>query len=322
MKQSFGVKYTKTLQVGKNPVWFLSEGKKLAGNIFVPDTFIAGNKLPAVITVTPAGAVKEQTAGQHALALSQKGYITLAFDYRSFGESEGFPRYREDPFMKSEDIKNAVTFMSCLKEVDEERIGLLGICSGAGYSAFSATFDIRVKAVATISGIFDFAGWINGTDVMPFDEMLKKSAAARKKYYETGEAEYVNGWYGEAYDDFDKNVIFWKEAKEYYREGGNREHYEVTNGDYRDAQCIDTRYMLNANPTLQYLSPRPILAIRGSVAVTGPMSDEAIDSAVEPKELFTIEGGTHIDLYHKEEFVSQSVEKLATFYDQFLVPAR
>ena len=317
MKKSFGVKYSQKLQVGRNPVWFLSEGKKLAGNVFIPENFKEGEELPAIVTVTPAGAVKEQTAGQHALELSQKGFITLAFDHRTFGESEGFPRYREDPFMKAEDIKNAITFMSCLSEVAEDKIGLLGICSGAGYSAFTATFDVRVKAVATISGIFDFAGWINGNDVMPFDDMLRKSAAARKKYYETGEAEYVNGWYGEAHDDYDKNVIFWQEAYEYYREGGNRGHYEVTNGDHRDAQRIDTRYMLNANPTLKYLSPRPILAIRGSIALTGPMSDEAIENAEEPKELFMVEGATHIDMYHKEEFVSQSVEKLDKFYKQY-----
>ncbi len=310
MKKFYGVKYTEKLQAGKNPVWFISEGKKLTGNVFVPENFKQREKLPVIVTVTPAGAVKELTAGQHALELSKKGFITLAFDHRTFGESEGLPRAKADPFMKVEDIKNAITFMSCLEEADEDKIGLLGICSGAGYAAFAATFDIRAKAVATISGIFDFAGW--GAS-MQLTDMLKKSASARKKYYLTGEAEYVNAWYGE----YDESVIFWREAKEYYREGGNRGHYEVTNGDYRDAQCIDTRYMLNANATLKYLAPRPILAIRGSVAVTGPMSDEAIENAVEPKELFMVEGATHINMYHVEKYVSQSVEKLDKFYRQY-----
>ncbi len=132
MKKFYGVKYTEKLQAGKNPVWFISEGKKLTGNVFVPENFKQREKLPVIVTVTPAGAVKELTAGQHALELSKKGFITLAFDHRTFGESEGFPRAKEDPFMKVEDIKNAITFMSCLEEADENKIGLLGICSGSG----------------------------------------------------------------------------------------------------------------------------------------------------------------------------------------------
>lgn len=75
--------------------------------------------------------------------------------------------------------------------------------------------------------------------------------------------------------------------------------------------------MLNVNPVLKYLKKRPILAIRGSVALTGPMSDEAISFANEgSKELFIIEGATHIDLYHVNKYVSQSIEKLDTFYGQ------
>ena len=42
MKKSFGVKYTQELQVGKNPVWFFSEEKKLAGNVFIPENFKRG----------------------------------------------------------------------------------------------------------------------------------------------------------------------------------------------------------------------------------------------------------------------------------------
>jgi len=105
-------KYSNELKQGKNPVWFMSEGFKLAGNIFTPVGFRKGKKYPTIITVTPAGAVKEQAAGLYAQKLSELGYITLAFDHRTFGESEGFARYREDPFMKVYDIKHAITEIS------------------------------------------------------------------------------------------------------------------------------------------------------------------------------------------------------------------
>jgi len=320
-KPLFHICYSDTLKPGRNPVSFTSEGFKLAGDIFTPKDYQEGREYPTIITVTPAGAVKEQAAGLYAQKLAELGYITLAFDHRTFGESEGWPRYREDPFMKVYDIKHAVTFMSCIDAVDEDNIALLGICSGAGYAAFAGAFDGRVKAVATISGIFDFAGWIAGASAIPFDAMLKRSAQARKRFYMTGEAEYCDAWYGEAdfaatKEEWAKRNTFWNQASHYYREGGNLGWYRATNGDYRDVQCIDNRYMMNANPMLKYLGDRPLLAIRGEEALTGPMSDEAVGLAnQDTSELFVVPGRTHIDLYH---ITDESLPKLEQFYQAAL----
>ena len=313
----YGLKFSKEYREGRNPVWFKSEGYTLAGNLFLPSGFSPSKQYPTVVVVTPAGAVKEQAAGLYAKQLSEIGYVTLAFDHRTFGESEGFPRYREDPFMKVYDIKNALTFINCLDFVDDKNVGLLGICSGAGYSAYAAAFDLRVKAVATVSGIFDFPGWVTSAGALPFEEMLQKSASARKKYYQSGEAEYVDAWYGETSfasspKDWEKRNQFWNQASHYYREEGDRGWYKVTNGDYRDAQCIDNRYMMNANPILKYLGERALLAIRGENALTGPLSDEAITYTNKGfGELYSIKGKTHIDLYHKTD---EAIEKLKKFY--------
>ena len=51
---------------GKNKVWFLSEGAKVVGNLYLPDTYKKGQKLPAIVVVGPKGSVKEQTAGIYA----------------------------------------------------------------------------------------------------------------------------------------------------------------------------------------------------------------------------------------------------------------
>ena len=311
---NFGIKYSNELKQGKNPVWFMSEGFKLAGNIFMPMNFEKGKKYPTIVTVTPAGGVKEQTAGLYAEKLSALGYITLAFDHRTFGESEGFPRYREDPFMKVYDVKHAITFMNCIEEVDADKLALLGICSGGGYAAYTGTFDIRVKTVATVSAIFDFAGW-GRVLYGDFNELLQKSAEARKKFYLTGEADYVDAWYGETTPVWEDRDQFWGQATQYYREGGSRGGYEVTNGDHRDTQCIDNRYMMNVNPMLKHLAPRPLLAIRGEIALTGPLSDEAVSFTEKGAgELFVIPKASHIDLYHVEDLVNQAVDKMKTFY--------
>ena len=38
----------------------------------------------------------------------------------------------------------------------------------------------------------------------------------------------------------------------------------------------------------------------------------------EPKEIFVMEGATHVDLYDKPQFVSQAVQKLTEFFNKSL----
>ena len=61
-----------------------------------------------------------------------------------------------------------------------------------------------------------------------------------------------------------------------------------------------------------------VLMIAGTKADTRYFSELAIETAQEPKELFLIEGASHIDLYDKEEYVGPAVEKLDSFFKQYL----
>ena len=54
---------------------------------------------------------------------------------------------------------------------------------------------------------------------------------------------------------------------------------------------------------LETISPRPLLVIAGSKADTLFWSEEVIQKAKEPKELFIVEGATHIDMYDKPQYV-------------------
>jgi fermentation-respiration switch protein FrsA (DUF1100 family) len=55
----------------------------------------------AVVTAGPLTSVKEQATGAYARALAARGFAALAFDHRTFGESEGDPRQVEDPRARS-----------------------------------------------------------------------------------------------------------------------------------------------------------------------------------------------------------------------------
>lgn len=59
--------------------------------------------------------------------------------------------------------------------------------------------------------------------------------------------------------------------------------------------------------------------IAGSNADTFRFSEDLLKKAASTnKELFTIEGATHGDLYDKPEYVDQAVEKAAAFFKENL----
>ena len=141
-------------------ITFECNGIKMVGNLHIPRSLEKGKQYPAIILVNPATAVKEQVAGTYAEKLAEKGFITLAFDHRGYGESDGEPRNTEDLFLKADDIKSAVSFLRTLEQVDERNIGAAGICGGARYLLQTAVGESRIKAVATISGTLSYRGLV------------------------------------------------------------------------------------------------------------------------------------------------------------------
>ncbi len=64
---------------------------------------------------------------------------------------------------------------------------------------------------------------------------------------------------------------------------------------------------------------QPFLAIAGSDADTRYFSEEAVqDAASRDKELFIMDGATHVALYDQPEYVGPAVEKLEQFFTDHL----
>lgn len=172
---------------------FNSEGAKLVGNLYYPQNFDASKTYPAIVVSGSWTTVKEQMAGLYAVQLAAEGFITLAFDFRNFGESEGEPRFYESPSLKKVDVKNAVSFMQSLAEVDDSKIGAFGVCAGAMYTLMAASEDDRIKSVVTT------ASWLHDAEAVKLfyggEEGVnaKVSAAqeAKKVYAESGEVRYI-----------------------------------------------------------------------------------------------------------------------------------
>ena len=126
-------------------------GNTIAANVYFPANFDKSKKYAAVVVSHPGGGVKEQTAGLYASKLAENGLIAIAFDRSYQGESTGEPRQLENPYVSTEDVSAVIDYLTTLPYVDQEKIGAMGICAGAGYSANAAinnasSADWRISA--------------------------------------------------------------------------------------------------------------------------------------------------------------------------------
>lgn len=300
-------------------VKFPSGGVDLAGQLYLPDNASPDTRLPAIVVVHPFGGVKEQTAGLYARSLSEKGFATLAFDARYQGASGGEPRYLEDPFARAEDIKSAVTFMATHPKIDPDRVGALGICAAGGYTPYAAQTDRRIKAVATVSGAdmgLLFREGLGGKAPPEVLDVMLKAAGEARNAEAKGEApryeHIVANTPGEITPE---TPALYAEGCDYYRTA-RAQHPNSPNLFL--VRSIDRIAQYSSYDLIHLISPRPILMIAGTKADTRYFSELAISRALEPKELFLVEGASHIDMYDKPQYVGPAVEKLGGFFSEHL----
>jgi dipeptidyl aminopeptidase/acylaminoacyl peptidase len=130
-----------------------ADGLELAGELHVPSR----DKIHPALCVChgiPAAPPDPTDRGYTLLAqrFCHAGFITLIFNFRGAGRSEG----NLDILGWSRDLKAALDFLYSLKEVDKTRFCLLGFSGGAAVSVYTAAHDPRVSSVATCACPADF----------------------------------------------------------------------------------------------------------------------------------------------------------------------
>ena len=288
----------------------------VVGNLYIPKNINKSKKHMAIVVGHPFGGVKEQTSGLHAQKLAEMGYVTLAFDASHYGESGGMPRNIEVPSTRVEDFSAAVDFLSNHALVDKERIGVLGICGGGGYSISATQIDHRIKAVATIS-MYDMGRACRQGlgDTISYDTRMKTLDEIGKQRTKEarGEARRDIGAIPESVSEKDTENT--REFFDYYRTPRGQHPNSTSYYSYTSLAP-----MMNFFPFVQIetISPRPILMIVGERAVSAYFSEDAYSKAAEPKELFVVPGASHVDLYDRPEYMGQSLKKLNAFFSKNL----
>ena len=131
----------------RHDIEFLSKGTLCHGWLYVPNNLTGGEAAPGIVMAHGFAGVKEMGLEGFAEDFEAAGFITLVFDYRFWGESEGEPRNQIFALEMVEDYRNAITWLSERPEVDSQRIGIWGTSYSGGLCLYVGTHDKRVKAV-------------------------------------------------------------------------------------------------------------------------------------------------------------------------------
>lgn len=305
-------------KVNIHSVAYKLNGIEIAANVYTPANFNSSKSYPAIVVAHPNGGVKEQVAGLYAQRLAESGYIAIAADASYQGASGGQPRNVDKPANRIEDIRGMADYISQYAGVDANRLGVLGVCGGGGYTLAAAQTDKRFKAVATLSmfnsGIVRRNGFMD-SGVATIQERLKQASEARAVGVAGGEVRY-------AADTKTTDEQADKMPFDLYREGHyyyNRTHAHP-NSTFRYTMSSLIDLMAFDATTNMELINQPLLMMAGSKADSFYMTDNAFNKATgtKEKELFLIPGATHIQTYYVPEYVELAMNKLNEFFGKHL----
>jgi len=167
--------------MNQRTVSFFSEGTRMEGDLFLPSDLKSAERRPAVVLCHGFTGVRSMILGDYAKVFAAAGLIALTFDYRGYGGSEG-TRRRLIPLEQIDDIRNAISYVETLPEVDPARIGLWGTSFGGANAPYAAALDSRIMAVVGQVGFGDGERFL--LDTRRFgerEELLRKVAEDRRR---------------------------------------------------------------------------------------------------------------------------------------------
>lgn len=290
-------------------------GIALAADLYKPKN--AQGRLAAIAVSGPYGAVKEQVSGRYAQTLAEYGFLAIAFDPSYYGESGGTPRNLTSPEISTEDFSAAVDYLSVRKDVDAQRIGILGICGWGGFALNAAANDPRIKATVT-STMYDMSrvnanGYFDKMTVDDRYELRKRLSEQRTKDYLSGNYERDGGVVNPVPEDA---PLFVKQYHDYYKteRGYHRRSPNSNDGINKTA----TLAFINM-PILSYIEEirSAVLLVHGEQAHSRYFSEDAFKRLKgENKEILIIPGANHTDLYDNENVIP--FNKINNFFVKYL----
>ena len=314
--------FEKSEKVNHKKVTFKNHfGITIVADMYEPKEY--NGTLPALAISGPYGAVKEQSSGLYAQEMAERGFLTIAFDPSFTGESEGEPRYMTAPDINVEDFQAAVDFLSVQDNVDENKIGIIGICGWGGMALQTACIDTRIKAtiVSTMYDMSRIAG--NGY----FDEQDNEESRYNQRVAINNQRtqDFKNNSYalaGGVVDPLpDDAPQFVKDYYAYYKTPrGYHKRSLNSNGGW----AIQTNTSLMNTRLFQYSNEirNAVMIVHGEKAHSCYMGKDAFQNMIngsnytDNKELVIVPDATHTDLYDQIDKIP--FEKIEKFLKRYL----
>lgn len=233
----------------------------------------------------------------------------------------GEPRFIEDPTLRVEDFRHVADYLVTLPYVDENRIGVIGICGGGDYSINAAMTERRIKAVGTVTGA-NYGRLMRG-NFTALNPIAALEAMAKQRTAEARGADLLvdnllanSVAEARAAGVTDRDPL---EATDYYRTPRGQKPNGL-NRSLLSHQAAAVGW--DAFHLAEVLLTQPLCIVVGDqVGAFGAYRDgcEIVERAAsKKKELVVVEGWSHYDLYDKPEPVGQALAKLIPFYKENL----
>ncbi len=317
IKKCWDKTFLKSNEVNVKKVSFKNRyGITIVGDLYKPKNKPKG-KMSAIVVAGPFGAVKEQVSGLYAQVMSERGFLTLAFDPSYTGESGGKPRNISSAEINTEDFSAAVDFLSNRVDVDPEKIGIIGICGFGGFGLNAAAIDTRIKATVSVT-MYDMTrvtanGYFDSMDENERYKLKENLNKQRTEDFKTGvyakaaglpdkltgeEPQFVQDYYG-----------YYKTSRGFHRRSIN------SNGNW----CKTSALALINMPILKYVNEirNAVLIVHGEKAHSRYFSEDIFKKLKgDNKELFIVNNANHVDLYDNMQKIP--FDKIETFFKTYL----
>jgi len=282
-------------------IQFYSENCKIEGHLYLPNSINEGEKIPAIILCHGFAGVKEMLLPPYAEKFSKAGYAVLAFDYRGFGESEGIEGALI-PANQVVDIRNAITFLETVPEIDQANIGLWGSSYGGANVISTALLDKRVKCLvvqlAFGNGERVISSGKTEAEITKITDSFKK---AWQKQVKTNRVLKLGV----------NRFLTDEQSQVYYKE----------NVDKYDALKISLPF-LTMKETFEYKPEQKLQAIKLPIFFVGAEKDSVnpveethslFEKANEPKSKYIVKDATHYTVYEGDLFEDVATRELDWF---------
>ena len=290
----------------REEVFFPCSGVSCHGILYRPD---GGGDGRAVVMAMGFGMVKEAHADDYGAYFAERGFTVLAFDYRRFGRSGGYPRQALYPMDQVSDYRCAVSWLLDRGLAEPGRVCLWGTSFSGGHVLTLLAFPQPGVAcgVAQVPNVYSYRTALHYFGSL---EPVMMLAEQGRRACCTGRPEYISI----VSEKGEPAVIMTEEAREYYLEKA------------RELETFENRITLDSidrvlayNPgDYAHLIRKPVMLVVASRDQTTPpdLAREVASRIPGRVELLEVEGG-HFDVY-RDPLLSRVREAEADFMEKVL----